>query len=63
MIGYAPDVFFGVFAGWLLDAAPGVEGFRHYFRMVFAFVVLGFVACLLFRRTLAASRAHSTPPV
>ena len=42
VIGYTPDVFFGGLAGWLLDAAPGVAGQRHFFLMLFAFVALGF---------------------
>ena len=60
VIGYAPDVFFGVLAGWLLDAAPGVEGQRHYFGMLFAFVVLGFLASVLFSRTSDTSRTRRT---
>lgn len=62
VIGYTPDVFFGVLAGWLLDAAPGVAGQRHFFLMLFAFVALGFLASALFSRTVAASRARRVLP-
>jgi len=34
--GFTPDVFFAPLTGRILDAAPGAEGFRHYFVLMAA---------------------------
>ncbi len=45
VIGYTPDVFFAPIAGRILDAAPGVPGFQHYFLLLSIISLLGLVAC------------------
>jgi hypothetical protein len=51
-IGYTPDVFVALAAGWLLDRSPGVPGHQHFFLFLSAFAVIGLLASLLFRITL-----------
>lgn len=51
-IGYTPDVFVNMVAGWLLDRSPGVEGHRHVFAFLGAFALLGLAATLVFRRAI-----------
>lgn len=53
VIGYTPDVFVNLVAGWLLDRSPGVLGHRHFFAFLGAFALLGLLATVAFRRTVA----------
>ena len=50
-IGYTPDVFFNSIAGRILDAAPGLQGFQHFFLMLTVFTVLGLTATILISRS------------
>lgn len=56
LIGYTPDIFVNLVAGWLLDRTPGVEGHQHFFTFLLATSAIGLVAALAFRR-LPSSRA------
>lgn len=47
LIGYTPDIFFGPISGRILDASPGLPGFRHYFVFLAAIAAVGIV-CSLF---------------
>lgn len=49
VIGYTPDVFVALAAGWLLDRSPGLVGHQHFFLFLFAFAAIGLVASLRFR--------------
>ncbi len=49
-IGYTPDVFFNSIAGRILDAAPGLPGFQHFFLMLTIFTVVGLAATILISR-------------
>jgi sugar phosphate permease len=51
-IGYTPDVFVNLVAGWLLDRSPGIEGHRHVFAFLGAFALLGLASTFAFRRTI-----------
>lgn len=51
VIGYTPDIFVNVVAGWLLDRSPGVLGHQHFFIFLTASAAIGLVATLAFRRT------------
>jgi len=62
VIGYTPDVFFGILAGWLLDSAPGIDGQRYFFLMLLSWVVLGFLASRSFQRAAAGSRTNRAAP-
>ena len=50
VIGYTPDVFVALTAGWLLDRSPGVTGHQHFFLFLSIFAAVGLLASLLFRR-------------
>ncbi|HEY9117040.1 MAG TPA: hypothetical protein VIN11_04390, partial [Roseivirga sp.] len=51
VIGYTPDIFMGPLMGVLLDNNPGPLGHRYLFGVLVGFGLLGFLASLLFRRT------------
>jgi len=53
VLGYSPDVFFTVLAGWLLDTFPGAEGYRLFNLLMAAFAALGFAASVGFSRTVS----------
>ena len=55
VVGYTPDVFVNLAAGWFLDQSPGIEGYRHVFAFLGAFALLGLVATLAFRRITGAA--------
>jgi len=50
VLGYSPDVFFTVLAGWLLDTYPGAEGYRLFNLLMAGFAILGLVASMRFTR-------------
>ena len=46
LIGYTPEVFFAPIAGRILDANPGIVGFRHYFLFLAGIALLGILVVL-----------------
>lgn len=50
LIGYTPEIFFAPIAGRILDANPGIVGFRHYFLFLAAIAMLGIVVVLVLLR-------------
>ena len=50
VVGYTPDIFFGLVAGYLLDTFPGVPGHQYVFAFVCLTSVIGLAASLLFTR-------------
>ena len=46
LIGYTPEVFFAPISGRILDANPGITGFRHYFLFLAGIAVLGVIVVL-----------------
>jgi len=49
-LGYTPDIFAGLAMGYLLDAAPGVQGHQHVFTMLAGFAIVGLIASIVFYR-------------
>jgi len=49
-IGFIPDVFMPVVGGYLLDAYPGVNGYRLLFGFVAVLALIGCVAAVLIVR-------------
>jgi sugar phosphate permease len=47
LVGYTPEIFFAPITGRILDANPGIVGFRHYFLFLAGIAVLGIVVVLL----------------
>jgi nitrate/nitrite transporter NarK len=47
VIGFTPDIFFASIAGRLLDAAPGIEGHKHFFILLTAISILGILTTLV----------------
>ena len=43
LVGYTPEIFFAPITGRILDANPGVVGFRHYFLFLAGIAMLGIV--------------------
>ena len=46
LIGYTPEIFFAPITGRILDANPGITGFRHYFLFLAGIAVLGILVVL-----------------
>jgi hypothetical protein len=46
LIGYTPEIFFAPIAGRILDANPGIVGFRHYFLFLAGIALLGILVVL-----------------
>jgi len=46
LIGYTPEIFFAPITGRILDANPGIAGFRHYFLFLAGIAVLGIIVVL-----------------
>lgn len=53
VLGYTPDVFVNLVAGWLLDRSPGIAGHRHFFTFLGIFALTGLIATVAFRRATA----------
>jgi len=47
VIGYAPDAFFNLLAGLLLDSNPGLKGHQHFYMMLTTFAVIGLFATII----------------
>ena len=56
VIGYSPDVFFSVLAGWLIDSYPGAPGYRYFCLVLVGFASVGLLASLSFTRVARLSR-------
>lgn len=48
-IGYTPDIFVNLVAGWLLDRSPGVAGHQHFFIFLAVSAAIGLLASMAFR--------------
>lgn len=56
-VGYLPEIFCSVLAGALIDAHPGVAGFRQYFAFLVAMLVLGAVFVIIWMVFLKKQKA------
>jgi sugar phosphate permease len=54
LVGYTPEIFFAPIAGRILDANPGIVGFRHYFLLLAGIAMLGIVVVLALLRLRSA---------
>lgn len=52
LVGYTPDVFFHPLTGRILDSAPGIAGYRHFFLVLAGCSLLGMLVTLLLARTI-----------
>lgn len=52
VIGFFPDVYMNALVGALMDAFPGVEGYKYAFFVMLAFSVIGLVASFVLIRML-----------
>ena len=59
VVGYTPDVFFGVFTGYLLDTYPGVEGHQYVFAFIALASAAGLAASVTFTWWAARVRARN----
>jgi sugar phosphate permease len=50
LVGYTPEIFFAPITGRILDANPGIVGFRHYFLFLAGIAVLGILVVLALLR-------------
>ena len=50
LLGYTPEIFFAPITGRILDANPGIVGFRHYFLFLAAIALLGICVVLVLLR-------------
>ncbi len=50
LVGYTPEIFFAPITGRILDANPGIVGFRHYFLFLAGIAVLGILVVLVLLR-------------
>jgi nitrate/nitrite transporter NarK len=53
VIGFTPDIFFYAAGGRIIDASPGLPGFRYYYLFLGSFALLGLIATLIlsYRKT------------
>ena len=58
VVGYSPDVFFGVLAGWIIDGYPGWAGYRFFSFVMVGFALMGLVASVFFSRG-ASQKLHT----
>ena len=56
VLGYSPDIFLNVLAGWLIDTYPGAPGYRYFCFMMMGFAAVGLSASFTFTRV--ARRSH-----
>ena len=56
VVGYSPDVFFGVLAGWIIDGYPGLLGYQYFSFVVVGFAFIGLLASILFTRASSQPR-------
>lgn len=56
-IGFTPDVFMPLIGGVLLDAYPGVEGYRYFYGVIAVFCAIGTLAAWMIVRRTNAVRA------
>jgi sugar phosphate permease len=52
LVGYTPDVFFHPLTGRILDAAPGLPGYQHFFLILAGFSVFGMLITAWLSRTI-----------
>ena len=50
LVGYTPEIFFAPITGRILDANPGIVGFRHYFLFLAGVMLLGIVVVIVLLR-------------
>lgn len=50
VIGFFPDVYMNAIVGNLMDAYPGVTGYKYVFFVMLAFAVVGLVAAIVLNR-------------
>jgi hypothetical protein len=60
MVGYSPDVFFGVFAGWIIDGYPGWAGYQFFSFVMVGFALMGLIASVFFSRGVSKMRHAET---
>ncbi|WP_210247210.1 MFS transporter [Aliikangiella marina] len=58
LIGYTPDIFFAPITGRILDAAPGIEGFQHYFLLLSIISCLGIGLSVIFAKRISLDRTE-----
>jgi len=56
VVGYSPDVFFGVLAGLIIDGYPGLLGYQYFSLVVVGFASIGLLASILFTRASSQPR-------
>ncbi len=59
LVGYTPEIFFAPITGRILDANPGITGFRHYFLFLAGIAVLGVLVVLVLLKL--RGRGHLWP--
>jgi sugar phosphate permease len=61
VVGYSPDVFFGVLAGWIIDGYPGWPGYQYFSFVMVGFAAMGLVASIFFTRAAFEPREGGAP--
>jgi nitrate/nitrite transporter NarK len=58
VIGFTPDIFFYSAGGRIIDATPGLPGFRYYYLFLGAFALLGLMATLIlsYKKTISKEK-------
>ncbi len=62
-IGYTPEIFFAPITGRILDAAPGLPGFRHYFLFLAAVAAIGLLVIVWLTWLNRAAARPSRAPI
>ncbi len=59
VIGFFPDVYMNAIVGNLMDAYPGVTGYKYVFFVMLAFSVIGLVAAVVLNRKIKKEKANN----
>lgn len=57
VIGFFPDVYMNALVGTLMDAFPGVEGYKYAFFVMLGFAAVGLIASIVLIRMLKKQSA------
>lgn len=60
VIGFFPDVYMNALVGTLMDAYPGVTGYKYTFFVMLAFSIVGLIASFVLVRMIKKQKAVNT---
>ena len=59
VIGFFPDVYMNAIVGAMMDAYPGVAGYKHVFLIMLGFAVVGLIASVVLNRKIKKNKQEN----